>query len=138
MESKRPIGCHETDLVRLCVRTKKSVVSHVINIRERLAAMTDLVKDNMKEAQVRQKKWYDTKSKMRECSPGQEVLLLLPSNSNVLEAKWQGPFKVNRKVGLVDYEIETNHKGQKLKVYRVNLLKESKRRTMVGELSWNN
>jgi len=50
----------------------------------------------MKEAQLRQKKWYDTKSKMREFSPGQEVLLLLPSSSNALEAKWQGPFKVNR------------------------------------------
>lgn len=64
---------------------------------------------------------------MREFSPGQEVLLLLPSNSNALEAKWQGPFKVNRKVGLVDYEIETDHKGRKLKVYHVNLLKEFKK-----------
>ena len=50
--------------------------------------MTDLVKDNMKEAQPRQKKWCNTKSKMREFSPGQEMLLLLPSSSNALEAKW--------------------------------------------------
>ena len=49
----------------------------------------------MKEAQLRQKKWYDTKSKMREFSPGQEVLLLLPLSSNALEAKWQRPFEVN-------------------------------------------
>ena len=110
----------------------KSVVSHIVTMRERLASMTDLVKENMKEAQLRQKKWYDTKSKAREFSPGQEVLLLLPSSSNALQAKWQGPFKVVRKVGPVDYEIATNHKGRKLKVYHVNLLKEFKRRNMDG------
>ena len=61
---------------------------------------------------------------------GQKVLLLLPSSSNALEAKWQGPFKVNRNVVPVDYKIETNRKGRKLKVYHVNLLKEFKRRTI--------
>ena len=66
------------------------------------------------------------------------MLLLLPSSSNALEAKWQGPFKVNRKVGPVDYEIETNHKGRKLKVYHVNLLKGFKRRTMESFLGITN
>lgn len=75
---------------------------------------------------------------MREFSPGQEVLLLLPSSSNAPETKWQGPFKVNRKVGPVDYEIETNHKGRKLKVYYVNLLKKFKRRTMESSLGATN
>lgn len=65
----------------------KSVVSHVIQFRERLASMTDVVKENMKEAQKRQKKWYDAKSKIRKFSPGQDVLLLLPTSSNALEAK---------------------------------------------------
>lgn len=30
----------------------------------------------------------------------------------------------------MDYEIETNHKGRKLKVYHVNLRKEFKKRTV--------
>lgn len=68
----------------------KSVVSYVINIRERLASMRDLVKDNTKEAKLRQKKWYATKSKMREFISGQEVLLLLPSSSSALEATVSG------------------------------------------------
>lgn len=75
----------------------KSVVSHAINIRERLASMSDLVEDNIKEAELRQKKWSDTKSKMRDFRPGQEALLLLPSSSNALESKCKAHSKLTEK-----------------------------------------
>ena len=106
----------------------QNVVSHVVKMRERLASMTDLVRENMEEAQRSQKQWYDKQASTRQFEPGDEVLLLLPSSSNALEAKWLGPYTVTRKVGPVDYEIETADRRQKNKVFHVNLLKRYVRR----------
>lgn len=49
------------------------------------------------------------------------VLLLLPMLDNKLQVKGQGLFKVQRRVGEVDYEIAIPHKV--LKLFYVNLLK---------------
>ena len=106
----------------------QSVVSHVLTIRDRLTSMTDLVKANMDKAQTQQKSWYDRKSKAREFKSDDEVLLLLPSSTNALEAKWMGPYRVVQRVGPVDYEIEMGDRRKKRKVFHVNLLKEFIRR----------
>ena len=117
------------------VTGSQSVVSHVVKMRDRIASMTDLVRENLEGAQKNQKEWYDKRASVREFSPGDEVLLLLPSSSNSLEAKWQGPYKVKRKVGQVDYEIEMNDRRKKTNVFHINLLKKYNRRvyeTMVA------
>lgn len=72
------------------------------------------------EAQLAQKRRYDTKVKPREFYVGQKLLLLLPSSSEKLLVKWQGPFKIVAKTGDVDYDIEIPHIGRKK---YVNLLK---------------
>jgi hypothetical protein len=110
------------------VSGSQNVVSHVLKMRERLASMTDLVSENMKESQRKQKQWYDEKSTKREFIPGDEVLLLLPSSSNALEAKWRGPYQVIRKVGSVDYEIEMRDRRKKKNIFHINLLKQFVRR----------
>ena len=110
------------------VTGSQNVVSHVLQMRERLASMTDLVKENMQEAQRKQKHWYDDKAQAREFKPGDEVLLLLPSSTNSLEAKWLGPYKVVQKMGPVDYEIEMGDKRKKRKIFHINLLKKFVRR----------
>ena len=62
-------------------RSDESVVSHILAIRERMEEMTDIVKDNVKEAQQQQKTWYDKTARERELKPGEEVLVLLPTSS---------------------------------------------------------
>ena len=52
------------------------------------------------------------------------VLLLLPTNTNKLLAKWQGPYKVAKQVGKVDHLIETPDRHRKRGIYHVNLLKK--------------
>ncbi|XP_071944659.1 uncharacterized protein [Antedon mediterranea] len=115
----------------------QSVVSHVVKMRDRLTSMKDLVQENIELSQTRQKQKYDQKSVCREFSPGDEVLLLLPSSNDALEAKWQGPYKVLRKLGPVNYEVETNDKRKKSKVYHINLLKQFHRRTIEVMLAIN-
>lgn len=55
---------------------------------------------------------------------GQKVLLLLPSSESSLLVKWQGPFKVLRKVGEVTYEISMPDRRRSKQIFHVNLLKQ--------------
>ena len=52
-----------------------------------------------------QKTWFDWTARSRTFNPGQKVLLLLPPSDSSLLARWQGPFEVLRKMGLVTYEV---------------------------------
>ena len=55
--------------------------------------------------------------------PGDKVLVLLPTSSTKLLAKWQGPFVVTRRVGDVDYEVVRSDRGDRTQIYHINLLK---------------
>lgn len=103
--------------------TPKNVISYVLQMRDKLAQYAVMVKENMAEAQKIQKGWYDRHSREREYTPGQKVLLLLPSSEHKLLAKWQGPFEVVRKVGPVTYEVNMEEKGRANQVFHVKLLK---------------
>ena len=105
-------------------RTDESVVSHILAICERMEEMTNIVKDNVKEAQQQQKTWYDKAARERELKPVEEVLVLLPTSSYILLAQWQGPYRVTRKGGKVGYEIDMPNKRNRRKVFHVNMLKK--------------
>ena len=72
-------------------------------MRERLEQMFDLVRD-MREAQKWQKT-FDRKAKERTLAAGDQVLVLLPTSSSKLLARWHGPYEVRRWVGKVNYEV---------------------------------
>ena len=104
-------------------RSKESVVSHVLSMRSKLELMKDMAHTNLKSAQDHQKQWYDRNSRVREFQGGDLVLLLLPTAANKLLAKWQGTYRVMKRVGKVDYQIEMPDRRRKKGVYHVNLLK---------------
>ncbi len=60
-----------------------------------------MAQENLRKAQQAQKKWYDQHARTRELQPGKKVLLLLPTSTNKLLMKWQGPYTVVRKMGPV-------------------------------------
>ena len=63
-----------------------NVVSYVLAVQQKLASMSDLVRDNLSEAQRRQKVWYDRNACQREFKPGDLVLVLLPTSAGSLTA----------------------------------------------------
>ena len=79
----------------------KTVVEHALLMREKLSQMTELVKQNLLEAQRKQKPWYESQARSREFRDGDLVLMLLPSSSNKLLVQWQGPYQVLRRCGKV-------------------------------------
>ena len=50
--------------------------------------------------------------------------MLLSKAANRLELQWTGPYKILKKVGAVDYEIEMPGRRQERKIYHVNLMKK--------------
>ena len=48
----------------------------------------------------------------------------LPVRVDRLELQWTGPYKVTRKVGVIDYEIEIPGRRQEKKIFHVNLMKK--------------
>lgn len=50
--------------------------------------------------QDKSKRWFDNKTALVFFTAGDKVLVLLPLNSKLLEAKYCGPYEVLEKLGL--------------------------------------
>ena len=72
-------------------------------------------------SQKRYKKHYDKKAKLRCLEVGNQVLILLPTDSNKFLIQWRGPYTVESRVGANDYRIK---KGSETKMYYVNMFKK--------------
>ena len=102
----------------------KSVLSHILLVRERLEEMSELVSENLKGAQKRQKLWYDQNARERVLEPEDEVLVLLPTTSNKLLVQWHGPYRVLHRVGEVNYEVYMPDKHKRRVILHINMLKK--------------
>lgn len=100
-------------------KSEESVVSHILSTRNKLEKMKSIADGNMEKAQLQQKRWYDQNARVREL-----VLLLLPTSTCKLMAQWQGPFRVMKKIGRVNYQIEIPHCRKSKRIYHTNLLKK--------------
>ena len=99
------------------------ILTYVTRVYQRIATAKELVEQNLKLAQKKQKKWYDKRARDLVLQEGEKVLLLLPNRSEKLLAKWRGPYKVLRKIGRVNYEVEIPKGRKKSKTFHINMLK---------------
>ena len=113
-------------------RSSESVVSHVLHIRERMEKMVEVVQENMSAAQDRQKKWYDKKARARQFSPGEQVLVLLPTSTQKLLAQWHGPYTVVQRKGRVNYKVDMHDKKKRYRMLHINMLRKWAQSTCVG------
>ena len=103
--------------------TDKDVISHVLEMRERLSQMTEIVQENLSRAQHVQKRWYDRTARARQFNPGDRVLVLLPTSTHKLRAQWQGPFTITEKKGEVNYVVDMGERRRRLRTFHVNMLR---------------
>jgi glycerophosphoryl diester phosphodiesterase len=103
----------------------KTSYQHIIDLRERLDDVMEMALTSLKASQGRYKHYFDKKTKQRDFVPGDQVLILLPTESNKLLMHWQGPFTIEEKVRLNDYKV--NVKG-KNRTYHANMLKKYHKR----------
>jgi len=81
------------------------------------------VKQNVTKAQADQKKWYDKNARQREFKQGDQVIVLPPTSTSKLLSQWQGPYKVLKCVGVLDYLINMHDRQRKRRVFHVEMLK---------------
>lgn len=100
-----------------------NLITHVLEIRRRLATMQQVAQENLKQAQGKQKRLYDIHSSKRRLEVGDKALVLLPTPGSKLEMRWQGPFTVTRALedGL-NYELDTGKMYKQHRTYLINLL----------------
>ena len=55
---------------------------------------------------------------------GDRVLVLLPTATNRLLAKWQDPYPVLRKVGPVTYEVDMYDHLKRCSIFHFNMLQK--------------
>ena len=103
--------------------TSESVVSHLLDVRENLETMTEIAHNNLLKSQKRQKVWYDRQARERSFSVGDKVLVLLPTSTNKLQAEWQGPYVITKKMGPVDYQVDMKDRRKRLRIYHINMLR---------------
>lgn len=96
----------------------------VADLRRRMKKIWDLAKENFEKGQVKMKKHYDKKTVLRKFEPGEEVLLLTCPPGDQLSDKFEGPYKVVKKLSDVNYVISTPDKRRKEKLCHINLLKK--------------
>ncbi|XP_071941068.1 uncharacterized protein [Antedon mediterranea] len=99
----------------------KQPISHYISdLQDKLRVVNDIARTNLKQAQAKQKHYYDKKTLPRKFKVGQKVLILLPDDTSKVKSKWQGPYPISKVVSDVNYEILV---GNKHKTYHINLLR---------------
>ena len=104
-------------------KSAESIVSYVLLMQNRLSKLRDVVRTNLEEAQRAQKKWYDRNARSREFSPGDQVLVLLPTSTNKLLAEWQGPYPITRRISEVNYEVRMADRRKQKRIFHVNMLR---------------
>ena len=100
------------------------IVTYVNRIYHRLQGARDVVQQSMQKEQERQRKWYNQKAREQTLEKGDQVLLLLPTRTEKLLAKWRGPYTILEKIGRVNYLIEMPDTPRGRKLVHVNLLKK--------------
>ena len=112
--------------------TLMTTAQYEITMQKRLDLVATAAADNLRTAQNRQKHYYDQHSRERSLSPGDEVLLLLPSSPRKLQAAWQGPYTVT-KVDKVSYELDMGpYRRKHYRTFHVNLLRALRRPQLVA------
>lgn len=107
----------------------KSVIEHVVSIQNNLAEVMAVVKENLERRKQQVKHWYDKSAVERRFNPGDEVLILLPSDSKKMSAQWKGPFRVIQRVNDVNYKVSVGGR-RGIVTYHINLLKKYNRSVM--------
>ncbi|XP_039513052.1 uncharacterized protein LOC120468602 [Pimephales promelas] len=102
----------------------KNEIQYVLDLRTKLHTLGRLSLENLLQAQDRQRQQYNRGARLRQFAPGDKVLVLLPTSSSKLLAKWQGPFEVTRRVGDLNYEVVRTDRGGGRQIYHLNLLKK--------------
>ena len=104
--------------------THSCSIDYVLQLRERIRSCLEIVNANEKIAKKQSKCWYDRNPKPVSYKEGE--LVLPPLIGKPLQAKFFGPYVIEKRIGEVDYVVRTPDRPTRKskRVVHVNLLKK--------------
>ena len=103
----------------------KTTYQYIIDLQDRLEKTCQLAREELRKSKEKYRHQYNKKARLRSFKEGDEVLLLLPTDHNKLLMQWKGPFKITKKLSVMNYQIDM---GSRKQTFHANLLKRYYRR----------
>ncbi len=100
-----------------------STFKYVSYFREKLHKAWDVAKAHLAGVQAKMKIRYNQKSVVRSFQPGDSVLVLLPVPGSVMQAKFSGPYVIDKRLSDTNYVIRTPDRRRKSRMCHINMLK---------------
>ena len=101
-----------------------NLLQYVSDFRSKLLTPCEAAKSNLKEAQGKMKQNVDKNTKERSFKSGDKVLALLPIPGRSLQARYFGPYAVEKKASDINFIITTPDRRKKRQLCQINMLKE--------------
>ncbi|XP_072014751.1 uncharacterized protein [Amphiura filiformis] len=102
----------------------QNVAEHLLEMSANLTKWMASARANKEISQKKMKYYYDKHAQDRTYQVGEEVLVFLPEGAGKLDSKWQGPYKISKKIGDANYEIIMPDKRKSKRVLHANLCKK--------------
>ena len=104
--------------------TPLNLLQYVSDFRNRLSRACEVARSNLKTSQGKMKARYDNHVIDRKFKPGDKVLALLPIPGRPLQARYFGPYTIDKKTSDLNYIINTPGRRKNKQMCPVNMLKE--------------
>ena len=104
--------------------TPLSLLQYVSDFRNRLSRACEVARSNLKTSQGKMKARYDNHVIDRKFKPGDKVLALLPIPGRPLQARYFGPYTIDKKTSDLNYIINTPGRHKNKQMCHINMLKE--------------
>ena len=104
--------------------TPLNLLQYVSDFRNRLFRACEVARSNLKTSQGKMKARYDNHVIDRKFKPGDKILALLPIPGRPLQARYFGPYTIDKKTSDLNYIINTPGRRKNKQMCHVNMLKE--------------
>ena len=105
-----------------------NLLKYVSDFKTRLTKAWEYARSNLKSAQSKMKLHFDENAQNRNFDPGDKVTALLPIPGRPLQARYYGPYNVEKKVSDVNYIVNTPGRSKQNNYVTLTCLK----RTLTG------
>ena len=104
--------------------TPLNLLQYVSDFRNTLSRACEVARSNLKTSQGKMKARYDNHVIDRKFKPGDKVLALLPIPGRPLQARYFGPYTIDKKTSDLNYIINTPGRRKNKQMCHVNMLKQ--------------
>ena len=125
-------------LLQGVLKSSPTVSQYFEKLKNTLLKVHTIAMENLRISQIKMKRNYDRKTKVRCFQPGDRVLVFMPLSGSSLAAKYSGPYTIKTKVDNLNYVINTPDRRQKSRKVHVNLIKEYNQRKAETDSIGNN